>query len=134
MQSGDRPRHADRLVAKLVDVAPEDVPSAVRARSKDIVHPHVRFSQRADPGAEVQVCILTRTRHIDRHPAKPANAAVQRISHPLNECCRHRRVNRVTTGPQHFNPHLGGPRLRRHYHAFQSCRSFSIPSHHQIAE
>ena len=112
MQPGHRPRHADRLVAHVVDPALEHVAVAISRLAQKAFLPHVLSGAGAGCRIELEQRILT-AGVVDEHHTASADAAHLRVEHTLHECAGDRRVDRVAAATHHVERDLGRLRLRR---------------------
>ena len=123
LEGAQRRRHADRLVADIVDTTLEHEAEAVARLALDQVRPHVRPGGGRRGRVEVDIFVRVPPRHVDAGATEARNPAHQRIDDGLDEGCRDRRVDRIAARSHRLDTGLCGLRLRRYNHSALEGRS-----------
>jgi hypothetical protein len=110
-QARDRARHADALVAAVVDPALKHVAVAVARLAQEQVLPLVLAHAGARAGVELDHLLPVLAGQVHEHRAGTADAAHHRVDHALHQRAGDRRVHRVAAGAEHVAAGLGGHRL-----------------------
>src|SRR5205823_292315 len=110
VQAGDGARHADRLVAHVVDPAVEHVAVAVRRLPYEDRLPLVLADLRSRGGVELEQRVAG-LRAVDEHHAAAADAAHLGIDDPLHERARNGGVDRVAAAAHYLEADLRRQRL-----------------------
>jgi len=115
----ERRRHADRLIADVVDITLEDETIAVAGFAFDQGFPHVGAHAARRGRVEVVVDMNSLGRKIGSQAAEAGDAAHQRVDDGLDQGSRDSGIDGVTPGSQDVSSGLGGLGLRCYDHALR---------------